>query len=101
MFTELLEHMKYEIVTIISKVKVKPNEQAQPLEFTKNLQIVDVTYEHDSAEGMSAPQVDAESEDEGKSPEQPYHREQKKLGRNEPCYCGSGKKYKHCHGKLT
>jgi preprotein translocase subunit SecA len=30
-----------------------------------------------------------------------FVRETKKVGRNEPCPCGSGKKYKHCHGKLT
>ena len=37
------------------------------------------------------------------SPEQqqPYVRKERKLGRNEPCWCGSGKKYKHCHGKLS
>ncbi len=32
---------------------------------------------------------------------EPYHREQKKIGRNDPCYCGSGKKFKQCHGKLV
>jgi len=34
-------------------------------------------------------------------PVQPYVRAEPKLGRNEPCYCGSGKKYKHCHGKIV
>ncbi|MEE4330560.1 MAG: SEC-C metal-binding domain-containing protein, partial [Wenzhouxiangella sp.] len=32
---------------------------------------------------------------------EPYVREGRKVGRNEPCPCGSGKKYKQCHGKLT
>jgi preprotein translocase subunit SecA len=36
---------------------------------------------------------------QGPAPE-PFVREEKKVGRNEPCPCGSGKKYKHCHGKL-
>ena len=31
----------------------------------------------------------------------PFVREGRKVGRNEPCPCGSGKKFKHCHGKLT
>jgi preprotein translocase subunit SecA len=30
----------------------------------------------------------------------PFVREEPKIGRNEPCFCGSGRKYKHCHGKL-
>ncbi len=33
--------------------------------------------------------------------EQPFVRGEKKLGRNEPCWCGSGKKFKQCHGKLS
>jgi preprotein translocase subunit SecA len=37
---------------------------------------------------------------QGPAPE-PFVREEKKVGRNEPCPCGSGKKYKHCHGKLS
>ena len=36
----------------------------------------------------------------GESAEQPFVREGKKVGRNEPCPCGSGKKFKQCHGKL-
>jgi len=34
-------------------------------------------------------------------PKQPFVRKGRKIGRNEPCPCGSGKKYKHCHGKIT
>ena len=41
-----------------------------------------------------------ESESEEPAPPQTYTREQPKVGRNEPCPCGSGKKYKQCHGKL-
>jgi preprotein translocase subunit SecA len=36
----------------------------------------------------------------GPAPE-PFVRDEKKVGRNEPCPCGSGKKYKHCHGRLS
>jgi preprotein translocase subunit SecA len=46
----------------------------------------------------SALQNDAGDEDA--PAEQPFVREGKKVGRNEPCPCGSGKKYKQCHGKL-
>jgi uncharacterized protein YecA (UPF0149 family) len=35
----------------------------------------------------------------GHEPATPYRRDEPKLGRNDPCFCGSGKKYKKCHGK--
>jgi preprotein translocase subunit SecA len=46
-----------------------------------------------AAEAAGEPQPQA-------APQQPFTREQPKVGRNEPCPCGSGKKYKQCHGKL-
>jgi preprotein translocase subunit SecA len=47
----------------------------------------------------SQAQPDAQ-EPPGEPAAQPFTREQPKVGRNEPCPCGSGKKYKHCHGAL-
>jgi len=47
-----------------------------------------------AAAGAGLPPPDAE-------PVAPYVREQPKVGRNEPCPCGSGKKYKQCHGRLS
>jgi len=101
MFTELLERMKYEVVTVLSKVQVQANEQAEQLDTYENPQVHNVTYQHDSAESMPQEHTDDEPQGEEEESAQPYEREQKKIGRNEPCYCGSGKKYKQCHGKLT
>ena len=39
--------------------------------------------------------------DETSKPQQPVERATPKVGRNDPCPCGSGKKFKHCHGKLN
>ena len=101
MFTELLERMKYEIVTIISKVKIQSQEQVEELDTNENPQVQNVSYQHADAAGMTDAQAEGESQEGDQAPAQPYQREQKKIGRNEPCYCGSGKKYKQCHGKLT
>lgn len=101
MFTELLERMKYEVVTILSKVKIQSNEQVEKLDANENPQVQNVSYQHESAESMPHAQEEGEQQEDDQSPAQPYEREGKKLGRNEPCYCGSGKKYKQCHGKLT
>jgi preprotein translocase subunit SecA len=103
MFAELLERIKYEVVTILSKVRIQSSEQVEQLDANENPQVENVNYQHADATGMQQSQAE---EGPGASEQkaavaQPYHREQKKIGRNEPCYCGSGKKYKQCHGKLS
>jgi preprotein translocase subunit SecA len=102
MFTEMLERMKYEVVSILSKVKIQSNEQVEQLEPNENPKVENVNYQHADASGMQQSVTDesAQSADD-QSTAQPYQREHEKIGRNDPCYCGSGKKYKQCHGKLT
>jgi len=99
MFSELLERMKYEVVTILSKVKIQSNEEVEQLEANENPEVVNVNYQHADAEGMQ--QSSAVDEAGAAETAQPYHRAQKKIGRNDPCHCGSGKKFKQCHGKLS
>jgi preprotein translocase subunit SecA len=101
MFSEMLERMKYEAVSILSKVKIQSNEQVEQLEANENPEVVNVNYQHAEAEPISQTGEEEQGAGEQKNVSQPYHREHKKIGRNEPCYCGSGKKYKHCHGKLN
>jgi len=102
MFTEMLERMKYEVVSILSKVKIQSNEQVERLEANENPKIENVNYQHAEATGMQQAEADDGAQQADERPAaQPYQREQKKIGRNDPCYCGSGKKYKQCHGKLT
>ena len=82
------------------------------LEVTKTLVTVRIRSEEDVSEvAPAAPALDnvqyhhADYDEAlGAAPEkaqQPYQRHVQKVGRNDPCPCGSGKKYKHCHGKLT
>ena len=99
MFTELLERMKYEVVTILSKVKIQSNEQVEQLDANENPKVENVNYQHAQAEGMQ--HAEGESQPGDAEAAQPYQRDHKKIGRNDPCFCGSGKKYKQCHGKLT
>jgi len=101
MFTELLERMKYEVVTILSKVKIQSNEEVEQLEANENPEVVNVNYQHADAEGMQQSSAEGEADNSQESVAQPYHRAQKKIGRNDPCHCGSGKKFKQCHGKLN
>jgi preprotein translocase subunit SecA len=63
-----------------------------------------VQYQHADAGDALHPQAafaNAEPEREPMPAVQPYRREGRKIGRNEPCWCGSDKKFKQCHGKLT
>jgi preprotein translocase subunit SecA len=105
MFTEMLERMKYEVVGIISKVKIQPNEQVEQFNAYEDTKVENVNYQHAEASGMQQPEAEAGGQEAGEQPDkqaaQPFHRGQKKIGRNDPCHCGSGKKYKQCHGKLT
>jgi preprotein translocase subunit SecA len=106
LFQELLENMKRESIRILSHVKVRQEEDVREMEEQRRLQAEaqakQSSYQHAAAEsitagGSSAEEASSETEDAA----QPFVREDKKVGRNEPCPCGSNKKYKQCHGKLT
>ncbi|MEQ1530296.1 MAG: preprotein translocase subunit SecA, partial [Methylococcales bacterium] len=101
MFTNLLEHIKFEVISILSKVQVKQEADVEALD--QQMQAPrEMHFEHAQAPALDsfeqAPEHDGENSDTG---EQPYVRDGNKVGRNDPCPCGSGKKYKQCHGKLS
>jgi preprotein translocase subunit SecA len=97
LFSQMLERMKHEVVEILSKVQVKAEEDVEAVEEQRRSH-VPVSYRHDEAQsGVAAEAPAAEAEAE----KQPFVREGRKVGRNEPCPCGSGKKYKQCHGRLA
>lgn len=93
MFTEMLERIKHEVVTILSRVQVRSDEEIEAMEAQRRQSSGDIEYQHENASAMGS----TESEEE----HTPFVRGEKKVGRNEPCPCGSGKKYKQCHGKLS
>jgi preprotein translocase subunit SecA len=102
MFTELLDRIKHEAVTLLSKVQIRAREEVEDLEHQGHQQPENISYQHQQAEGIHEA-AQAEGGEAGApppEPQQPYVRGERKLGRNEPCWCGSGKKFKHCHGKL-
>ncbi|MFT5297432.1 MAG: preprotein translocase subunit SecA, partial [Colwellia sp.] len=88
LFTEMLEALKVEVVTILSKVQVKAQEDVEAVEEQRR-QADDTPkkFEHESA---SEPEKSNTAIRQGP-----------KVGRNDACPCGSGKKYKQCHGKLS
>ncbi len=111
MFQALLAGVKHEVITLLSKIHIRTEQEIEEME-TQQRAPQNVQYLHP---GVSEPQaeeaqVDAEAPPMavaagggagGARAPQPFVREGRKIGRNERCPCGSGKKYKHCHGRLS
>ena len=95
MFTGMLDGINYEVVQALARVQIRNEEQVEALE-QSNQPDQDIKMEHASAHSA----LSAEPQDPDQDQSQPYVRKEKKVGRNEPCWCGSGKKFKQCHGKL-
>jgi preprotein translocase subunit SecA len=95
MFTDMLDNIKYEAVQYLTQVQIKSESEVEALEKRK-IENENIKMEHASANSPLS-RKESSTEDE----QQPYIRKEKKIGRNEPCWCDSGKKFKQCHGKLT
>ncbi|QQD24853.1 preprotein translocase subunit SecA [Venatoribacter cucullus] len=101
LFEQLLKNIKHDTIRILSHVKVRQEEEVQRLEEERRAAAAALAerakYQHEEAESLTGngPQ------DEEAPAAQPFVRDEKKVGRNDPCPCGSGKKYKHCHGTLS
>ena len=98
MFTNLLDHIKYEVIGILAKVQVAQEEDVDAIDEQRQAP-QEMHYEHAEANPV-AEEPESQVVDNQEQTEQPFVRNGKKVGRNDPCPCGSGKKYKQCHGKL-
>ena len=96
LFGAMIEAVKLEVVKNLTMVEIRAKDDVPQADDKAHVQNVQLQH------GESA---DAEAEGDGGAPEpkkvQPTVRHTQKVGRNDPCPCGSGKKYKHCHGKLA
>ncbi|HHH46971.1 MAG TPA: preprotein translocase subunit SecA, partial [Thiotrichales bacterium] len=106
MFQAMLERIKQEVVGIVSKVQVHGEEDVEAVEAQRMQMLPEMNYQHAEVDLLHAAPEEEEAAAEkaaaaGGAPAQPFVRQGRKIGRNEPCPCGSGKKYKHCHGKLS
>jgi preprotein translocase subunit SecA len=104
LFEDMLASFKHQVVGFLSKVQFKIEdaevlEQRRREEAERQQQAAQMQHEQVSAlDQVAAPAEPEQSAAAGMA--QPFVREDRKVGRNEPCPCGSGKKYKQCHGKL-
>ncbi|WP_224797846.1 preprotein translocase subunit SecA [Idiomarina abyssalis] len=97
LFTDMLEALKLDVVTILSKVKVRAPEDVDAVdEQRKAADSAPREFRHE----QSGPAAEEPTQQNNADAQGQPVRKGAKVGRNEPCPCGSGKKYKHCHGKL-
>ncbi|WP_394202276.1 preprotein translocase subunit SecA [Shewanella waksmanii] len=98
LFQQMLETLKHDVISVLSKVQVQAQSDVEEMEERRRQEEAKIRrdYQHAQAEAL----VGAE-EAEALASKKPMVREGEKVGRNDPCPCGSGKKYKQCHGKLT
>ncbi|MCL1137970.1 preprotein translocase subunit SecA [Shewanella pneumatophori] len=98
LFQQMLESLKHDVISVLSKVQVQAQSDVEEMEERRRQEDAKIRrdYQHAEAEAL----VGAE-ESAALAATQPTVREGEKVGRNDPCPCGSGKKYKQCHGKLS
>jgi len=95
LFVQMLENIKHDVIVFLYKVKIRTEEDIEIAENKEKKQ--EMSFNHPSAPDSLN---DSQSTNDA-SAEKPFVRNKPKIGRNEPCPCGSGKKYKQCHGRLS
>ncbi len=101
MFGVMLEQVKHDTISILSRIRIQGEDDLDELQ--KRKQAADsMKYQHAEASALGeGPQGAAQPAAPSRQPVEPFVRDGRKVGRNEPCPCGSGKKFKQCHGKLN
>ncbi len=100
MFVAMLDKARHDTISILSKVQIRSEEDVAAVEKQRRPARA-AEARHAAAPALAAAGAGAPP---GPAPEpqaQPFVRSERKIGRNEPCPCGSGKKYKQCHGRLS
>ena len=114
LFSAMLDRIKYDTITTVSKIQVRSQAEIEREELERQQRLARAMQaQHAEAVSVIAPSEPIESAEFGQNFQNadptpatdgpvatPFVRTVPKVGRNDPCPCGSGKKYKHCHGAL-
>ena len=109
LFSAMLERVKFDTASMLTRVEIRSEAEMQREEEERQRKLLAaLQLQHaEAASALAAAPSAEEAErelmadaDGAASPQSPTVRGERKVGRNEPCPCGSGKKYKHCHGTL-
>jgi preprotein translocase subunit SecA len=109
LFTTMLDRIKHDTVSVLSRMQLRTQAEIDAEEEERQRRLARaMQFQHAAPEQITAPPQQQEqgplAEPQQRGAPEPvaqFVRETRKVGRNEPCPCGSGKKYKHCHGALA
>jgi preprotein translocase subunit SecA len=98
LFTELLDKIKYDVVTYLTRIEIKSDDAVSEFEdqLEEQHDQQKMEFQHDEVNSLGG----SEEKEQQQEEHTPFKRTEQKVGRNQPCPCGSGKKYKQCCGKL-
>ncbi|MDR3492024.1 MAG: preprotein translocase subunit SecA [Gammaproteobacteria bacterium] len=101
LFVDMLDRINYEVISTLSKFEVKAEEDVERLEAQRRqVNALKMEYEHAGVDALQD-NMEETNLDTQRPVVVPFVRDEPKVGRNELCPCGSGKKYKQCHGSLS
>ena len=108
MFNDILARFKHEVITLLARVRVQSEEEVTAMEEERR-KPRELQFQHAEAASVAEQVIEADPAATPRTLEAvaepvkaaPIMRDQPKVGRNDPCPCGSGKKYKQCHGALV
>jgi preprotein translocase subunit SecA len=114
LFSSMLDRVKHDSASLLARVEVRDQAQIEREEAEQRERLMRALQaQHAEVSALQAPEPEAEAparsgalpgfeSDAAEQPGQaPFVRGDRKVGRNEPCPCGSGKKFKQCHGSLS
>ena len=100
MFGNILEQVKYDTISMLARIRIQSEEELREMEAQRRKEEA-LKFKHAQASALGQGQAPAGQPEGAAEPVATFVRSTRKVGRNEPCPCGSGKKYKQCHGKLA
>ena len=108
MFGAMLDQVKHDTISILSRIRIQTEEELDDTAERRRAAEA-MRFQHAEASALGGGQAQAPGPNQNqqaappprREPVVPFVREGRKVGRNEPCPCGSGKKFKQCHGKLS
>lgn len=108
LFQDLLSRLQHDVIRFLSHVKVRSPEEIEAIEKAREAERAKekINYQHDEASALSSNSQGADNQGQQRTAasgenKAPFVRNDRKVGRNDPCPCGSGKKYKQCCGQLS
>ena len=96
MFGEMLDQVKYDVISMLSRIRIQSEEDVSRMEAQRRAE-QSMEFNHPDATNLNDSDTNNNLQQQSGSP---FVRSDKKIGRNDPCPCESGKKYKQCHGRL-